>query len=261
MDNQRVPGSLEAVARMQASAADAEPTAPCHHCMHARRCIPGALEPADVARLAAAIRPRPPLRKGQCLLRPGSGRNQLFIVRSGCLRSSVVVASGEEQVVDFHLSGELVGFESCWPDAGHRARIVALERTSVCVADLSQLRQLACRIPGLQEQLHRLAAWEIVSTHHHLLMMGRLGAVQRLALFLRTWAGRLSRAGLSDVDVTLPMSREDLASYLGVTQETVSRSMTALGRTGVIEPRLRRVKILDPARLEAIAGVEVPFAA
>jgi CRP/FNR family transcriptional regulator len=261
MDDKRVPGSLEAVARGQDAVGEPEPAAPCHHCVHARRCIPGGLEPADVARLAGAIRPRAPLRKGQTLLRPGSGRNQLFIVRSGCLRSSAVVASGEEQVVDFHLAGELVGFESCCSDPGHRARIVALERTTVCVADLGHLRQLACRIPGLQEQLHRLGAWEILSTRHHLLMMGRIGAMQRLALFLRTWAWRLRRAGLSDTDVTLPMSREDLASYLGMTQETVSRSISALGRAGVIEPRLRRVRIVDPDRLAAIAGVDVPFAA
>ena len=89
-------------------------------------------------------------------------------------------------------------------------------------------------------------------------MLGRKGANERMALFLHTLSERYRALGQSATEVHLPMSREDIASYLGMVIETVSRTLTRLQDDGLISVRGRQLRILDPRALNALAhGIEV----
>ena len=230
-------------------------SAPCSRCRLATSCLPAGLAPGDVERLGDIVFPRAPLVRGQRLVRADEPLERLFIVRGGCLRTSVTTEDGREQVIGFHLPGDVVGIDPGL-DRGRRSTIVALERTNLCAVAFEDLHRLGSTVPGLQEQVDRLLGHEIAGQREHLVMMGRMTAHRRLALFLRGWSGRMARAGFSEVQLPLPMSRGDIASYLGLAEETVSRAVSRLQAQGVVHVRGRHVRIVDSAGLAASAAGE-----
>ncbi len=110
------------------------------------------------------------------------------------------------------------------------------------------------RPSALQHQFHRLISRQINHDHRHLVAVGRRTARERLALFLHGLSERLESGGYSGTDFCLSMCREDIANYLGLALETVSRLLTKLADDGVIRVERRRVHIADPDALARIAG-------
>jgi CRP/FNR family transcriptional regulator len=108
--------------------------------------------------------------------------------------------------------------------------------------------------PHLLRRIHELAVRELSQARNHMVLLGRRSADEKVAAFLLGWRERLaSLKGPSDT-VPLPMSRQDIADYLGLTIETVSRTFTKLERHGVIEIIHGGICLLDPARVEALAA-------
>jgi CRP/FNR family transcriptional regulator len=108
-------------------------------------------------------------------------------------------------------------------------------------------------LPGLQRQLMRVIGQGIGRDQAHLEMLGRRQAPERIALFLHGLAERYRQLGRGGDDLMLPMSREDIASYLGIVIETVSRTLSKLQDDGVIAVQGRQIRIVDRARLDAAA--------
>lgn len=225
----------------------------CKDCSLRSLCLPAGITQADVERLDEVVQSRLPFDRGQALFHAGDGLECLYVIRSGTVRTTQPGSDGEEQVIGFHLPGELVGLEAISDDV-HHCDAIALERTSVCAVPFAHLAQVAARIPALQAQFHRLMSRELVQDQKHLVALGRRSARERLALFLHSLGERLEATGFDGGDLRLSMSRDDIANYLGLALETVSRLLTKLGDEGVIDVDRRRVRILDPAALAAIAG-------
>jgi CRP/FNR family transcriptional regulator len=228
----------------------------CSDCRFAPTCLPAEIAGKDRKWLRRAVRPLPPLARNQELFHSGDPRRELFIVRSGCLCSSVQQANGDEQILDFHLPGDMTGFGT-GIETFRGGRITALEHSAVCAVQLDTVRRLATRIPGLQEQLYSLIEAAMVKNEHHIMMMGQRSARGRVALFLHAWSRRQHNAGFSGTDLHLPMRREDLASFLGLVTETASRAVSSLRQAGVITVRDRHcIEVRDAANLAAIAGID-----
>lgn len=225
----------------------------CADCSLRLLCLPAGVAREDVDRLDDIVKARLPLDRGEALYRAGDPLSSLYVIRSGSVRTARVSDDGDEQVIGFHLPGELVGLEGI-VDEQHRCDAVALERTSVCALSLLQLEQVAASIPALQQQFHRIMSREIMQDHEHLLALGRRTARERVALFLHSMSERLDEAGYDGGDFRLSMSREDIASYLGLALETVSRLLTRLSDEGVVTVDRRRLHIRDRAALAAAAG-------
>lgn len=236
--------------------APAATLAPCSGCWLASTCLPARMAERDLAWLRRAVRPLPALARNQDLFDSGDPQRELFIVRSGCLCSSVQQANGDEQILDFHLPGDVTGFGT-GIETFRGGRIIALEHSAVCAVQLDTVQRLATRLNGLQGQLYSFIEKAMVGGEHHVMMMGRRSARGRTALFLHTWSRRRCAAGFSGTDLHLPMRREDLASYLGLVTETASRAISSLHRDGVIAVRDRhRIEVCDSGNLAAIAGVD-----
>ena len=228
----------------------------CGDCHLAPACLPARLSLPDRDRLRRLVHPLAPLKRNQSLFEGGNADGCIYIVRSGSLRTSVQEAGGDEQVVDFHLPGDITG-HGTGIETFRGGRAVALERTSVCAVRLAPLRHLATQISGLQEQIYALLERAITASEQHVLMMGRRSAGQRIALFLHNWSRRRQRAGFSGDDLYLPMRREDMASYLGLVTETASRSISRLHRTGIIDVRDRHnVRVLQADELAQLARID-----
>ena len=111
----------------------------------------------------------------------GARFQSLYVVRSGSFKTTLETNGGEQQVLGFHLPGEIIGFDALSDDV-HRCNAEAMERSSVCEVPFAQLDEFASSVPGLRRQLMRIASREVVKDHEHLMMMGRKQAQERLAV-------------------------------------------------------------------------------
>ena len=177
----------------------------------------------------------------------GDRASSFFKVVSGAVRTSKLLSDGRRQIDAFHLPGDFFGIES---GEEHRFSAEALGETTVVAYRRCSLDLLAAGDTGFARQLVAAMMRSLERAQDHMLLLGRKTAMEKIATFLLDLSGRVPQAG----QVDLPMSRTDIADHLGLTIETVSRSLTQLERQGVIElPTHRRSIVLrDKAALRRL---------
>jgi CRP/FNR family transcriptional regulator len=225
----------------------------CSRCALSELCLPAGIDQSDLERLDTAVRDKRILERGDHLFRQGDAFHSLYVVRSGSLKTVVESNEGHVQILGFHLPGELTGVDALATDR-HLCSAEALERTSVCELPYTQLQRVMTEVPSLQRQLMRVVSREVVAEQGHLVMMGRQQAQERLAIFLRSLSERYGRLSRDTVTLTLPMSRYDIANYLGLVVETVSRLFTRMETAGVLAVNRKTVSILQPDLLAGMCG-------
>lgn len=224
----------------------------CAQCSLQQLCLPAGIGAQDLQRLDEIVRRRRPVERGERLFRPGDALSSVYVARDGAFKTVSISEDGEEQVVGFHLPGELIGLDAL--GAGeHRCEAVALTTANVCEVPFDLLAEVASQLPSLQQQLLRVIGQSVGRDQDHLGMLVRRQANERIALFLHGLAERFRNIGESGTQFKLPMSREDIARYLGLALETVSRGFTRLQDDGVIAVVGRRVEILDVEELACLA--------
>lgn len=224
----------------------------CGECSLQRLCLPAGVDGEDLGRLDAVVQRRRPLRPGEILFRAGDALASVYVASEGAFKTVGVNEAGEEHVLGFHLPGELFGLDAIG-SGRHRCDAIALGDARVCELPFSSLAAVAAQLPSLQRQLLRIMGQSADLDHDHVDMLSRRQAGERIAMFLHGLGERYRRIGRPAHDFRLPMSRDEIARYLGLALETVSRSFSRLQDDGVIEVRGRRVRVLDEARLQAAA--------
>lgn len=224
----------------------------CTHCSLQQLCLPAGIGPEALRQLDSIVRRRRPIARGESLFRTGDALQAVYVARDGAFKTVAISEDGEERVVGFHLPGELIGLDALGYER-HRCDAVALTTANVCEVPFDQLANIAAEVPGLQHQLLRVIGRSVGRDQDHLDMLVRRQASERIALFLHGLAERMGHIGQSDASFRLPMSREDIAHFLGLALETVSRGFTRLQDDGVIAVEGRRIEILDRAELDRIA--------
>ena len=200
------------------------------------------------------------LHRGDRLVDDGDPLDCVYMVRAGTIKTCTVSASGEEQVIGFFGSGDLVGLEAI--HAGrHMSSAIALGTASVCIVPWEPLRRLSARVPRVQERLLAKMSQRIHDNERRLGTLAMRGAGRRMASFLVGLLDDCRRRGLKCDELVLPMPRADIASYLVLAIETVSRALTRQHETGVIDVHRNFVRILDERALRATAGEASPSAA
>jgi CRP/FNR family nitrogen fixation transcriptional regulator len=170
----------------------------------------------------------------------------LYKVVSGTVRTSKLLSDGRRQIAAFHLPGDVFGLE-----AGelHHFSAEAIVDSTVLVARRSAVLALAGRDPEVARQLLAVTADSLDRAREHMLLLGRKTAVERLAAFLLDMADRGRGSGA----IELPMTRNDIADYLGLTIETVSRTLTQLQSEAAIAiPSSRRITLRDLPALKRL---------
>ena len=224
----------------------------CAQCQVHELCLPMGLSESEVGELEQVIERRQVLKAGERLFHQGQPFRHLYMVRSGAVKTLVVDADGEERITGFHLPGELLGLDAI-ADECHTCMAQALETSSVCHVPFTDLEGLARLLPSLQHHLLRLMSREIQRDQQALVLLGTATAEQRLAAFLLNISCRYRQQGLSPHLFHLSMARRDMANYLGLALETVSRAMSRFQQLGVISSAGREVTINDGAALRALA--------
>lgn len=238
---------------MDASVAAPLLRAACSRCSLRELCLPMGLARADLDELDRLVSVRRRVPQGSKLLRAGAHFDALFAVRSGFMKSTVLDEEGREQVVGFHMAGEIVGLDGI--DGGrHRIDVAALEDTEACVIPYQDFAAIAGRFPELQAQLARIMSREIARDHQVMLLLGSFNATERVSTFLLNLSERYAVRGYSPEQFVLRMTRADIGSYVGVTFETVSRTLSHLQGQGVVVVDQKSIRILDRDALQRLAS-------
>jgi CRP/FNR family transcriptional regulator len=195
-----------------------------------------------------------PVGSQQSLLTPRSPASEIIAVKSGSFKASVEMANGEQKIVGFFLPGELIGLEGLG-QGRYPYTVEALEDASVCRLDLTQLEQLAIPREPFQWQLINALSDYAAHKQWLALLMGAQSAEQRLALFLLSLSERFAEHQLPGLSFKLPMSRNDIANYLGLAVETVSRMVQRLQTMEILEVHGRQLALYNHQSLRAMAGV------
>jgi CRP/FNR family transcriptional regulator, anaerobic regulatory protein len=223
----------------------------CGQCSLQALCLAGGVSPDDLERLDGLVKKRRPLARGDELYHAGQPMHALFVARDGTFKTTSLSEQGDEQVIGFHLPGELIGLDGMG-EGRHRCSTVALEPAMVCEIPFSELGAIAMQIPSLQQQLLRVMGQSMGRDQDHLEMLGRRHATERVALFLHSLSERLRSLSRPHQQFSLSMSREEIASYLGLVIETVSRTFTRLQDDGIIRVQGRKITLLDAQRLSQL---------
>jgi len=224
----------------------------CRRCSVLELCLPAPLEGADLDRLGGMLCSRS-YTPNQHVYNTGERSGNIYIVRKGSLKSWVTTVHGHEQILGFHLPGEIFGLDGV--DAfQYQSGVQALEPSELCLLPYDALETIASQVPSLHRQLLRVISREIVIEHEHVMMMSSRPAIERVALFVQVLAQREALRGQPPQLLKLTMSRADIASYLALANETVSRMLSRLEQSGLIRVTHRKLEILDPEGLIEITG-------
>ncbi|MCW8902931.1 fumarate/nitrate reduction transcriptional regulator Fnr [Sedimenticola sp.] len=223
----------------------------CRNCSLTSLCLPMGLTPEDVDLLDAIVKRNRPLHRGDHLFRQGDKFQCIYVVKTGTVKSFDPGEDGSEQVLGFHLPGEMIGLDAI--ETGiHHCSAKILETTAVCEIPFTRLEELSSTIPSLQHQMYRLLSREIGHDEDMLTLLGKRNAEERLASFLLSLSGRFQRRGFSPSDFYLSMSRHEIGNYLGLAVETVSRLFTRFQDDGLLKVERKHVQLVDIERLKQI---------
>lgn len=226
----------------------------CGNCRLGSICLPLALSGDDVARLDDIVSRGRPLRKNQVLYEQDNEFDAIYAVRSGAIKTSRVTQGGIEQVMGFYLPGEIFGVDGL---SHHKYATTAraLDTAAVCKIPFSQLESLSRQLPSLQRHFFQIMSREITDEQKMLTLVSKNTADERVASLLLSFSSRCGRRQLSSERFLLPMSRQDLGNYLGLTIETVSRVLRRMKDNGILSVEGREVEITDMCALRQMADV------
>ncbi|MCK5874151.1 MAG: fumarate/nitrate reduction transcriptional regulator Fnr [Alcanivoracaceae bacterium] len=218
--------------------------ASCNECSLSPICLPLAVSVDELDELENIMHRGRPLKRGEHLFRASDQFESVFAVRSGAVKTYALSEDGEEQVTGFYLPGEIVGMDGI-STAHHMSSAKTLETSSVCEIPFSRLEDLSSKIPSLQHHFFSLMSREIQADRELHMLLSKKSADDRIASLLLSLSARQQRRGLSAQRIRLPMSRYDIANYLGLAVETVSRIFTRFQQQGMLAVEGREIEILN----------------
>lgn len=221
----------------------------CSTCAFSSACLDHGYDKSRLNDLHVLVEHIGPFQEGQHIFREGDGFNAIAAIRAGTVKTYVTDLEGREKVLGFFLPGELIGLNAI-SSSRYPCNAVALETVFLCRFSFPKMAVLAARIPGLQEQLFRLLSEDIGKAS---LLAGDFTAEERLAAFLLVISRRYADRGLSATQFRLTMARTDIANYLRLAAETVSRILRRFQELGLIHVERREIELLDVAQLHDIA--------
>lgn len=189
---------------------------------------------------------------GKLLFKAGEPFHGVYAVTSGAIKTFATLGKGQDQVVEFHFPGDTVGLEAV--DRGaYSYSAMALTETLVCRVDVGHAHTLGESYKAFQNEMIRVLGDQLRHEQSLSILLRQQSAEQRIATFLLSLAGPSVWTRVRGVDLQLPMSRKDIANYLGIAVETLCRLFRRLQDDGLIESDGRHVRLLDVNALSELA--------
>lgn len=222
----------------------------CLECSLREACLPSGLSDQETELLNQAMVHRRQVPKRETLFRAGDPLKNLHMVSSGVFKTVVINQDGTTQVTGFPVQGAVLGLEALNREQ-HGYDCIAMTDAVVCEIEFATYEKLIGLIPNIGHHFIKLMAREIEREEALMLILGGLKADEKVARFLTHWVEQA--ASEPTAQTLLPMTREDLGSYLGLTIETVSRTFSNLKEQGLLEVHGRNIEIKDLGKLKQLA--------
>jgi CRP/FNR family transcriptional regulator len=223
----------------------------CELCGLGRMCFPGRLASASERMMRGLGIRRMQVPRGRTLYRSAEKAQSLYMIRSGCIKELDNSNGRDATVINFAFPGEMLSLQ-CLEPATSKTTGVAVEPSFVCAVPLHAFDSICATAPWAGVELIRLIAKAGSAARDSLTLIRDKESHERVAGFLLNVFERLQLRGLGGREIRLGMSRDDIANYLGLRSETVSRCFTELARRQLIRVRAKRVEILKIAELRNV---------
>jgi CRP/FNR family transcriptional regulator len=192
------------------------------------------------------------LKPGETLFSDGDEAIYYYKVVSGAVRTCSLMPDGRRQIADFFVAGDFFGLTDL---PVHSFAAEAITATNLVRYRRHKVDEQAVMQPSLARYLLDIAYHNLAAARHQLMLLGRKTAEERIASFLLSLFDRIGRVDDEDDVIDLPMSRTDIADYLGLSTETVSRTFTGLARRGLLSlPSAQMVVLCDRDALQDIGA-------
>jgi len=181
----------------------------------------------------------------------GDAADYVYNLTAGYMKLYKLLPDGRRQITGFVFPGDFMGLAS---DREYVHTAEAITDAALCKFKRTQLERLFHEMPKLESRLLDMSRNELAEAHNQMLLLGRKSAVERIASFLLMLMKRADQLELPTDPLEIPMSRNDIGDYLGLTTETVSRTLTRLKQGGVITLNSdRRISISSESALSELA--------
>jgi len=215
-------------AKQREAANGAQRTSPCAACAVRDMAFCGALGNDEMPRLLA-IMSTVEVAPHQPIIDEGEAANYLFNVTSGAAKLYKLLPDGRRQITGFLFEGDFLGIAM---NERYAYSAEAVDKVSLCRFPRRKLESLLDEFPKLEKRLLGMASNELVQAQDQILLLGRKTAQEKIVSFMLSLSDRVVKRGGLASPIAVPMGRADIADYLGLTTETVSRTITNLKRDG-----------------------------
>ncbi|WP_179957555.1 Crp/Fnr family transcriptional regulator [Exilibacterium tricleocarpae] len=236
----------------------------CKNCFQFQNCLWGEYLTEQLPEFERLITHKRPFGRGQHVVMAGQKSEGLCLVRSGCLKAYTVNKEGESQVIGFYMPGELVCIDDLC-NGIYPYNVEALDTSSVCIIPLEALFRLSSLYPTVIQKVLEKLSYNMRREHEQMFVLTKMNAKQRLAAFLIDISDRMERCHQADDgELNISMRRSDIANFLGMATETVSRWMSRFQNEGIIRVNRRHITIKDMQKLKLVmncaeSSIELPL--
>ncbi len=222
----------------------------CASCRLATYCFPPGIDSAHLHLLDSLVNQQTVLHRHDYVFKAAEPFKKIFIIRSGSVKTYKINAHGEMIITGFCYPGEILGLDAI-ASKTYQENALALDTLSLCELNFNELEKLSSKFPAYQHQLIKLMS-EKLSTNFFLNLSS--SAESKIAFFLLMISNKMKNYGTSGLDFNLSMSREDIAKYLGLATETVSRIFSKFQLNNVLECSKKNICVKDYPQLQSLAS-------
>lgn len=222
----------------------------CSTCGIAELCLPQGLSKDGQEALDNISKAKRRMEKGDTLYHAGEKHTKIYAVSTGSFKTLILNDQGREQVTGFYLPGEIIGLDGLGGVAPHSSAI-AIESSTVCEIPLVEFDKLCEANQEINHSFMCLIRKEIVREQQHMLTLGQMSGDARLASFIIDISQRFEDRGFSATEFNLNIPRHDIANYLSLAAETLSRILGKFQDSGYLKVQRYKITILDMDGLSA----------
>ncbi len=227
--------------------------ASCQNCGLQKVCFSTGLTQEDTDRLDSIVERKAPLKKNQHLFMTGDKFTALYVIRAGVIKLYSFSGNGEEIIHGFYLSGDVIGIDALQSDV-HAFNAIAIDTVSVCNFPYAQLCDLSMQIKTLNHKIFSAMSKEVNECRLHSELLTKRNADQRVTKFIWHMVERHAGRGYASDEFRLGILHRDVALYLGLTPETVSRILAKLHADNVVTWKKKELIIHNVKMLQSLAG-------
>lgn len=224
----------------------------CANCGLQKVCFPKGLYRTDIEILESVVDKKPSIYKGEYLFKSGDEFTSLFAVKAGLIKVFSLPDNEPEVIHGFYLPGDIVGVDAL-AATKYTFNAIALDLTTVCGINMSQMEGLSRLIPNLNMHILGVMSQEIIEGRLHTELLTKKSAEQRVAYFLWSMVERFKDRGYHHTEFKLNILHKEMAIFLNLTPETVSRVLTQLHKKNILIWKKKEVSVFSLVNLKKTA--------